>query len=220
MEKMRKRNRLESFDYSKDGLYFVTICTKDKKHFFGEVVDRLMVLDSYGKVVKKCWRDIPKHFENVKLDNFIIMPNHFHGILRIVDPTTHVGNADLRSYKTKQNSKRNADIYSDKTNQNSKRNADLRSLRQDRTKMHLSKVIHGFKSSVTRCIRKQYGDFVFQWHKSFYDHIIRGEKSLFNIQQYIQNNPPRWAIEKQENISEKFVNTKATGKPFPAKQKK
>ena len=152
------------------------------------------------------------------------MSNSFDEKLCIVDCTKHVRNADLRSlqhdktkqnskrnadlrsYKTKQNSKRNADLYSDKINQNSKRNVDLRSLRQDRTKMYLSKVIHGFKSSVTRRIHKQYGDFVFQWHKSFYDHIIRNEESLFNTQEYILNNPKRWEIEKQENICNEFVN--------------
>ena len=79
--KLRKRLRLKEFDYSTAGYYFVTICTKDKKHWFGRVENEDMKLSSIGKIAKECWKEIPQHFKNVELGVYIIMPNHIHGIL-------------------------------------------------------------------------------------------------------------------------------------------
>lgn len=61
MHRIRKRNRLENYDYSQKGYYFVTSCVKDKKDFFGEIVNEKMVLNEYGEVAKKCWLDLPNH---------------------------------------------------------------------------------------------------------------------------------------------------------------
>ena len=80
----RRSIRLKGFDYSQQGLYFITICCKDKKHLFGKIVNNEMQLSPVGKVAEQCWRDIPLHFENVALHPFVIMPNHIHGIIEIV----------------------------------------------------------------------------------------------------------------------------------------
>jgi len=75
--------RLAGYDYSKNGCYYVTICTKDKIHFFGEVIDGKVVLSGIGKAAESFWNDIPVHFPFVRLDEYIIMPNHVHGIIVI-----------------------------------------------------------------------------------------------------------------------------------------
>ena len=75
--------RLSSWDYSNSGYYFVTIWTKNKKCILGKIIEEKVTLSKIGKVVKACWLQIPIHFNNVKLDEFIIMPNHIHGIIII-----------------------------------------------------------------------------------------------------------------------------------------
>ena len=72
--------RLREFDYSADGYYFVTICTKNHRHYFGEIVDGEMRLSEAGKIAQKCWAEIPEHFPFVKLDESVVMPNHIHGV--------------------------------------------------------------------------------------------------------------------------------------------
>ena len=78
-----KSTRLSGWDYSVDGYYFVTICTKDCVEYFGEIKNEIMGLFNIGCIATKYWNEIPDHFNNVKLDEFIIMPNHVHGILVI-----------------------------------------------------------------------------------------------------------------------------------------
>ena len=81
----RRSIRLKGYDYTQAGAYFITICTHDRAHWFGEVVDGEMRLNDAGRIADQCWRDIPAHFPHVKLDACVIMPNHVHGILWIVD---------------------------------------------------------------------------------------------------------------------------------------
>ena len=75
--------RLKNWDYRNNGAYFITICTKNRKHFFGRIVNKEMVLNEIGLLANNFWAEIPKHFLNVELGNFQIMPNHMHGILII-----------------------------------------------------------------------------------------------------------------------------------------
>lgn len=80
----RRSIRLKGYDYAQAGAYFLTLCTKDRACLFGDIVDGLMVLNVAGRVVDECWKAIPSHFPHVGLDTFVIMPNHIHGVLRIV----------------------------------------------------------------------------------------------------------------------------------------
>ena len=156
--KNRKPNRLRNYDYSQNGMYFITICAKDRFECFGEIKNGRMILNNPGKIAENLFLKIPNHFSSAFLDEFVIMSNHIHGIIEI-----NVGNAYMRS------------------------------LQSDRSKMLLSKVIHGYKSSVTREFNrlKKY-NVDFKWQKSFYDHIIRNEISLNKIREYIQTNPEMW----------------------------
>ncbi len=160
----RKPNRLKKYDYSDAGWYFVTICTQNRECLFGNVINNKMVLNKFGEIIDKCWTEIPNHINNVELNEYIIMPNHVHGIIVIRNSNQPVGNAYMRSLQT--------DHW------------------QYRTKMLLSIIMHEFKSAVSRYIRKY--NSLFQWQKSFYDHIIRNENDLNRIRQYIRDNPMNW----------------------------
>ncbi len=87
----RKPNRLQNYDYSRAGYYLVTICTQDRVNSLGEIEKARMKLSDIGQIVADCWRAIPEHFHNTALDEFVVMPNHIHGIVIIA------GNAELRS---------------------------------------------------------------------------------------------------------------------------
>jgi len=82
----RKPIRLKNYDYSKAGCYFVTICTNDRKYIFGNIENDEMILNQCGKIVKNIWLEIPKHFQNIELDTYIVMPNHIHGVIIIKNP--------------------------------------------------------------------------------------------------------------------------------------
>ena len=81
----RRSIRLKGYDYTQAGAYFVTICTHERKCLFGDIVDGNMILNDAGRFAEKCWTEIPAHFPHVALDEFVIMPNHIHGILCIGD---------------------------------------------------------------------------------------------------------------------------------------
>jgi putative transposase len=91
----RKIIRLKNYDYSTPGYYFVTVCVKNHSSFFGNIENGKMVLNAYGEIVKNCWQDLINHYRNCNLDEFIVMPNHFHGILVI----ENVGNG-LKPFPT------------------------------------------------------------------------------------------------------------------------
>lgn len=157
----------------------MTICTREREYFLGEIENDRNILKKTGMMVEKCWVDIPKHFIGTKLDEYMIMPNHIHGILiisgvvgnagfKVGNADSKVGNADLRSLRKDNNLRL------------------LKMLEYDRTKMYLSRIIHGFKSSVSRIVGRPI------WQKSFYDRIIRNEIEYEKIREYIRMNPEMW----------------------------
>ena len=170
--KERKSNRLEGYDYSKNGYYYVTICALNNIEWFGRVIEGNMELNEYGRIAKKIWLEIPRHFKNIKLDEFIIMPNHIHGIM-IIDNAT-VGGRHACPLQVK---------------------------RQDQT---ISVVIGSYKSAVARYIHQLINGHCFRWQRSFYDHVIRNEKSLIKIREYIRNNPKKWDLD-AENVRREGV---------------
>lgn len=177
--KDRKLTKLKGYDYSQSGYYFVTICTRDREEWFGKVEDGKMVFNEFGKIASDFSAEIAAHFKYVGIDEFSVMPNHVHGILIIEEG---VGNAYMRSHQT------NVRMRSHQ------RNAFMHSL-QDRTKMLLSKIIQQYKASVTRKINSLKSGFHFGWQKSNYDHVIRNDRSLDNLREYIINNPLKWELD-------------------------
>lgn len=169
--------RLKNWDYSSPGLYFVTICTKGRECYFGEIVNGKMNRNEIGNIVAEEWERTPQIRKYVELDEWVLMPNHLHGIIIINESIveTHC-NASLQG--PKQN------IFGPQKN-------------------NLPSIIRGFKSITTKRIHAAgYPDFA--WQPRYYDHIIRNDDALKNIRNYIQNNPPMWEYEKNHN--EDFVN--------------
>ena len=161
-------SRLPTWDYSNPGMYFVTICAKNHIHYFGSVSKGMMNLSPIGEIIEREWHNTDKIRKNVLLDEFVIMPNHLHGIIRIVETDNYVethSNASLLQ----------------KSNKNS----------FGPQKNNLSSIIRGFKSACTKSIRAKLNP-NFAWQARFYDHIISSIDSLEYIQNYIKNNPSNW----------------------------
>lgn len=182
-----KSIRLEGWDYRNKGKYFITICTKNRHYFFGDVVDtkeknknRYKVkLSSIGKIAQQYWLDIPNHFPHIGLDEFVIMPNHIHGILTIKEKPA------VENKETQVNNK-------EKNQQMACKSPKPGSI---------STIIRSYKSAVTRDARKV--NLGFGWQSKFHDRIIRSQMSYLRIVFYIKNNPKRWEIDsmhKQNNL--------------------
>jgi len=187
--KNKKQHRLKEYDYSSNGYYYVTICTKNKNNFNGEVVDGKMKLSGIGIIVRDYWLKIPDCYNNVILDEWIIMPNHIHGIIAIQD------------------------IVNGRDYSNMGGNAPWRvpTGLQPLCINSLSSIINHYKGNVKRWCNKN-GYEYFSWQSRFYDHVIRNEKSLFNIREYIINNPLNWDID-NENDSVNSVGTRCGAFP-------
>ncbi len=162
----RKTIRLREYDYSQPGEYFITICTYGKQNIFGTVNEDSVLLSPIGRIVKRCWEDIPKHFKNVELDEFIIMPNHFHGIIILHE---HVGTRHAVS---------------------------LREQFGKPIKRSISTIVRSFKSAVTKNVNEMQLSYeVRLWQSRYYDRIIRNDKELDNVRDYIANNPINWQLD-------------------------
>ncbi len=208
IQRERKKIRLETWDYSWNGFYFVTICIKNRYGYFGDIKNGEMHLSDVGRIAEKFWQEIPDHFSESKLGEFVIMPNHLHGIVIInrdrlvdelfgiddvnsqimweinmnVDPN-HVGAAYMRPLHGSDRVRCDDSVEFTPS--------------EKRSKMTLSKIIHGFKSSITRKVRQAENidndtKESFGWQRSFYDSIVRDNEMLFKIRSYIRNNPRNW----------------------------
>lgn len=170
--KNRKINRLQNYNYSQNGFYFVTICTKDRIEYFGEIKNRKMVLNEYGKIVEKCWLDLPNYYSNCVFDEFMIMPNHLHCIIKIYNVGTDLASVQIKGQI------RNVGLLS-KIIQGfkSKTTVEFIKLMKSKNKPYNSKI----------------------WQRSFCDHIIRNEISLNKIREYIQMNSMMWERDRNNN---------------------
>jgi len=190
--KNRKRNRLPEYDYSNPAWYYVTICTHKHIHHFGEVKNGKMILNEIGEITKRFLEEISSHYSNVELDEFIVMPNHIHAIIIIND----VG-VDHHRPRTNDNNNagdENTGVENIRPAINDINNVGVEDIRPLR-RTNLSNVIKGFKIGVTKwCKNNNIANF--KWQRSFYDRIIRNEKELFHNRDYIEQNPLRWEIEK------------------------
>jgi REP element-mobilizing transposase RayT len=162
--------RLAGWDYRSAGYYFVTICTHDRACYLGEIRDGTMLLSHQGEIVAEEWRQTGILRGNVILDEWVIMPNHFHAIIAITadfapcldvkPPLVCLGVTGLKSGS-------------------------------------LGAIINQFKSVCTKQIRAAGHDF--GWQARYYEQIIRDEKSLHGIREYIVNNPLKWETDKDHS---------------------
>lgn len=193
--KSRKTNRLRNYDYSQNGMYFVTICAKDREELFGEIIGGRMVLNDVGKIVNEIWTQIPMHCSGVYLDEFIIMSNHIHGIIEIVNMIC-VGTQFIASEKNLNGKKDAINRVPTKTGGiTGEYNPSL-------NPNSLSSIVRWFKGRCSFEIRKKLNPIYFAWQPRFYDRIIRNETELNRIREYIYKNPHNWERDRNnvENI--------------------
>jgi putative transposase len=170
--KHRKQVRLRGYDYSKPGYYFVTVCVPDRASWFGKVENGIMVMNDLGAIVEQQWRWLPQRYAYVSLDEYCVMPNHFHGILCINDLTV----GDGRDQNFRVGDGRDRPLLS-------------------KTKP-LPELMGAFKTTTSKMIHDAGGD-LFRWQRSYHDHIIRDDADLARIREYIGNNPVNWASDEE-----------------------
>lgn len=189
--KNRKPNRLPEYNYSENGWYYVTICTNKHIHYFGEVSNGKMILNQLGVTVKNAWEWLAENFQYIVLDEFIVMPNHFHGIIIIDSSRLNVGTSKLNVGTAR--------VYPTLRDLTVGTSRDL-SLPQKTKIKTLSELIGAFKTKSSKYIYLV-DHHHFKWQRSFYDRIIRDENELYYIREYIQQNPLKWEIDKNiENL--------------------
>ncbi|MBI9045159.1 MAG: hypothetical protein JEZ06_11785 [Anaerolineaceae bacterium] len=176
-------NRLKGWDYSSAGLYFVTICTQNRKSFFGTVENSIMKLSSIGRIAFEFWQKISQLQSHVELDEFVIMPNHLHGVLVLNEMSSSVETLHCNVSTT------------DVSKQMSKISPK---------KGSLGSIMRSYKSAVSKWANDN-GFEEFKWQARYYDQIVRDEKSLDTIRYYIVHNPMQWHLDKHNplNVSEK-----------------
>ncbi len=167
-------------DYN-GGEYFITICTKNREHHFGEIFDGTMQLSALGKYAEQCIKQIPMHNPYAQVPLFVIMPNHIHLIVMIDKnmEKIHVGTCHGASLQMNKKSWRKP---IDGKNENMQKIANFQG--------RLSTMIGGFKQSVTRYARQN--NIPFAWQTRFHDHIIRNRNEMNRIAKYIENNVAKW----------------------------
>lgn len=175
----RRSIRLKDYDYSQAGAYFVTICTKDKECYFGNITGGKIELSPAGKIANSCLAEIPKHHNNVALDTFIVMPNHVHAIIFI---NNHQCRGVACSALCKNNATTRGVMYNAPTNH------DIGSISPQQNSLPV--IMRSCKSAVTRLCGQQ--SISFQWQRNYYEHIVRSEPELHKIREYIVNNPLNW----------------------------
>jgi len=173
----RRSIRLKGYEYSQGGAYFVTICTHNRECMFGKIVDGKMCINEWGKIAERCWLEIPEHYPNVSLDEFVIMPNHIHGIIILNEKISIIG----------------ANVVGAK---------DFSPLHNNHlcgTSRTIGSIVRGFKIGCTKWFRK-HTDIYTVWQRNYYEHIIRNEIELNKIREYILNNSLNWETDENYRI--------------------
>ncbi len=169
--------RLKNYDYSSDGAYFITICTKNRNHYFGEIVNAKMELTDIGKIAWEQWFLSEKIRTNIILDEFIVMPNHIHAII-VIDNNKNQRCRDVVHNVSTESTRKNY-------HGNHKIMSDISPIKKS-----ISHMVREFKSAITRNGRKINPNF--GWQTRFWDHIIRNDAEFHRIKKYIIENPEKW----------------------------
>ena len=174
--------RLKGYDYSRAGFYFVTICVQKMQCLFGNITDGKMILNNSGQIVNEEWLNTAKFRQNVKIHEYVIMPNHFHGIIEITHtpvpatplPATPIHIPSMRPYSRTDVKNEYMSSISPKCNE-------------------LGTIIRAFKSAVTKRINELYNSPQQKlWQRNYFENIIRDDDSYNQITNYIINNPANW----------------------------
>jgi putative transposase len=165
----RRSIRLKGYDYSLPGGYFITIVCYQRESLFGNIINGRMEMNPHGQNVDLFWRALTYHFGNITLGSFVVMPNHFHGIIFIKDPNMDFVNHTRAGHRPAPTKSRS-----------------------------LSEIVRSFKSFSSNKInqlRNTQGLPV--WQRNYYEHIIRDDEELNLIKEYIENNVVNWRRDKE-----------------------
>jgi putative transposase len=174
----RKVVRLEHYDYSKPGYYFVTICVQKHHIEFGQIVDDCMQLNETGRIIQFLWERLPSRFSTVQLDAFVIMPNHLHGIIELTDPPL----VEIPVVNPRVPARFQAGVQQ-------------KQVARKNFRPTLGKVVRDFKAAASYEIHRA-GNVGFSWLRNYYESVVRDEQALEEIRNYIINNPATWAKDK------------------------
>jgi REP element-mobilizing transposase RayT len=205
--------RLQNWDYGWNAAYFITICTQNRECDFGKIVDDQMILSEIGTIVQYYWNLIPIHFSFVELGEYVVMPNHVHGIIRINKPddgrhngtpiieTTSVETTSVETtpsfVETPKLGVSNLGVSTDPTTDPTTDPIPANRTAAASEKWNpgtLGVILNQYKRICTiraREIQAGYG-----WQSRFHDHIIRDDESYQRISEYIRNNPLNWRNDK------------------------
>jgi REP element-mobilizing transposase RayT len=203
-DKHRRRSiRFTGYNYSLPGVYFVTICVKDRECFFGEIGEAAIKLNDAGIMIQESWEELPKRFESIDLDEFVVMPNHLHGIVVLKDSVgaslvdaqydaNDLGPArgTLKKVPDESDNNVHTDIYRAGT-------------RPAPTNAKFPDIIGSFKSLTTNQYIKGVRDSNWLpfnkklWQRNYYEHIVRNEKELDLVRKYIIENPLKWDMDNE-----------------------
>jgi REP element-mobilizing transposase RayT len=167
----RKTTRLSGYDYSQAGFYFVTICTDKWICCLGEVVGGEMVVSDIGKIVHIAWRQLPQHYPHVCLDEFVVMPNHIHGIIQLAESVSMPGRGGFGNPP----------------------------LQPRHGLPEIVRWFKTWSARDINRLRGTQGTRF--WQRSFYDHIIRGEDDLDNVRRYIRDNALKWEGDRENPVN-------------------
>ena len=166
----RRSIRLKGFDYTLAGAYFVTVVVQGRACLFGEIVDGNMCLNRTGRLVSDSWQWLEAQYPYVASDEFVVMPNHLHGIIMITDDTRRGGS----------------------------RTAPTGADSPDGKRKPLGRLIGAFKTVSTKRVNSAHGlSGRPLWQRNYFEHVVRSEESLTRIRQYIHDNPARWEFDRE-----------------------
>jgi len=189
MNHKRRSIRLKDYDYSQNGAYFVTICTEDQEYLFGDISKERMVLNEAGEMIKKWWVEARNKFKNIELDEFVIIPNHFHGIVNIVG----------------------ADLCVCPVGSGEHVGSPLHRIVQWFKTMTTNEYIRDVHNNMWKPFLKRL------WQRNYYEHVVRNEDKLNKIRQYIRTNPLSWHLDRDnperdgiDGLEEEIFNSRMT----------
>ena len=194
----RRSLRLPDWDYSQPGAYFITMVTYQREHLFGEIIDGKMRRNDAGKILWEIWQSLPARYPNISLDEAIVMPNHFHGIV-IIEENPVVAAFDVAAiHSLPVAAIHKLPLPDELPRRNELPQSDKESYRLSRRRMLIPLVIGYLKMNSSKRINLLLNSSgVPVWQRNYYERIVRNDRAYEAIRQYIRSNPASWTMDEE-----------------------